>query len=201
MKERTTIFFANPNNKGHCSFLLKKTIKTLTTEKKFFTVVDLYDDHYDPIMHKDEQYTNGKYTISAQTKKYRDLLKKSSHLIFIYPVWWNGMPAQLKGFFDKVFGSRFAFKYKKYPIVPFPIPVGLLKGKKAVVFTTTGAQWWMSLFIQGNRFNRVLVNDILKYCGIKSKGFTLHSCLNTDHHKPKHSDSLVKRGLNWLYKS
>jgi len=201
MKDRTVIFFANPNRKGHGSFLLKNVIKSLTKDKQFFTVVDLYDDKYDPVMHKNEHYTNGGYDVSKQTQKYRDLISKSTHLIFIHPVWWNGMPAILKGFFDKVFGGRYAFRYIKYKYIPFPIPKGLLSGKRSVVLTTTGAKWWMSSLIQGNRFKTVLVNDILKYCGIKSKGFTLHDCgeKGCSDNSPE-VISVVSRGMNWLYK-
>lgn len=201
MKERTTVFFANPNNKGHCSFLLKNVVSQLTKDKKFFTLVDLYEDKYDPVMHKNEHYTNGGYDVSKQTQKYRNLITKSTHLIFIHPVWWNGTPAILKGFFDKVFGGRYAFQYIKYKFIPFAIPKGLLTGKRSIVLTTTGARWWMSAFIQGNRFKTVLVNDTLKYCGIKSKGYTLHDCGGSkcSADAPK-VVSLVKRASKWLYK-
>ncbi len=34
----------------------------------------------------------------AETKKYRKLMKEADHLIFIYPLWWGGVPAIMKGF-------------------------------------------------------------------------------------------------------
>ena len=201
MKQHTTIFFANPNKTGHCALLLKNVIKKLSENKEFFTIVDLYDDKYDPVMHKNEHYTNGGYQVSKQTKKYRDLITKSTHLIFIHPVWWNSMPAILKGFFDKVFGGRYAFRYQKYAYIPFAVPIGLLKGKKAIVLSTTAARWWMSLFIQHNRFQTVLVHDILKYCGIKSKGFSLHDCQGGKCEiESAEIAVLTQRAVKWLYK-
>ena len=201
MEQHTTIFIANPNKNGHCAIVLKGVVKALSDRQEFFTIVDLYDDKYDPIMSKEEHYTNGGYAVSKQTQKYRDLITKSSHLIFIHPVWWNSMPAILKGFFDKVFGGRYAFQYIKYKFIPFAIPKGLLKGKRAVVLSTTAARWWMSLFIQHNRFQTILVHDILQYCGIKSKGFSMHDCQGGECQidSPK-VESIVKKSVKWLYK-
>jgi len=45
--------------------------------------------------------------------KYRDLITWADHLIFIFPIWWSGMPAILKGFIDRVFAADFAYSYKK----------------------------------------------------------------------------------------
>ncbi|HWI54433.1 MAG TPA: NAD(P)H-dependent oxidoreductase, partial [Desulfobacteria bacterium] len=55
-------------------------------------------------------------------------------LVFIYPIWWFERPAILKGWFDKVFSHGFAYRQTNEGTVE-----GLLKGKKAVVITTSGA--------------------------------------------------------------
>ena len=43
-------------------------------------------------------------------KPYRDLLSWADQLIFIFPTWWSGMPAILKGFIDRVFVAGFAYQ-------------------------------------------------------------------------------------------
>ena len=48
----------------------------------------------------------------AEMEKYRDLVTWADHLIFIFPIWWSGMPAILKGFIDRVFVADFAYSYK-----------------------------------------------------------------------------------------
>jgi NAD(P)H dehydrogenase (quinone) len=53
-------------------------------------------------------------------------------LTFVYPVWWTGMPAMLKGYFDRVFSQDFAYALHD------TMMTGLLTGKKALVFSTTG---------------------------------------------------------------
>ncbi|MEW6758742.1 MAG: NAD(P)H-dependent oxidoreductase [Acidobacteriota bacterium] len=54
-------------------------------------------------------------------------------LVFVYPIWWFSTPAILKGWIDRVFLNGFAFE-----IGPEGAH-GLLKHRKALVVTTTGA--------------------------------------------------------------
>lgn len=55
-------------------------------------------------------------------------------LIFQFPVWWSAMPAILKGWFDRVFVQGFVVDLDKGHVYS----EGLLKGKKAMIVTTTG---------------------------------------------------------------
>ena len=40
--------------------------------------------------------------LSAQVLRYADLVREAQGLVFIYPTWWWGMPAILKGWLDRV---------------------------------------------------------------------------------------------------
>ncbi|WP_211320009.1 NAD(P)H-dependent oxidoreductase [Dyadobacter jejuensis] len=53
-------------------------------------------------------------------------------LTFIYPIWWTGMPAIMKGYIDRVFSYGFAYSYQG------GVQMGLLKGKKTIVVNTHG---------------------------------------------------------------
>jgi NAD(P)H dehydrogenase (quinone) len=74
------------------------------------------------------------------------------------------MPAILKGFIDRVFSSGYAFKYSSGGM-----PQGLLKGKKASVFVSTGSKKWITCLFLGDRFKKNAVKDIFGFCGIKTK--------------------------------
>lgn len=66
-------------------------------------------------------------------------------LIFIYPTWWYGMPAMLKGWLDRVLLPDVAFKMPKAD--GETIRPGLTHITRMGVFTTCGASWWLTRFI------------------------------------------------------
>ena len=194
----TLIIFAHPGTPGHNSYVLELVKKELKLRKESFEVLDLYKLNFDPILKSNELYSSRDRQVDESVKKIQDKISSSSKLIFIYPVWWNGTPAILKGFFDRVFSSRFAFKYVNI-LNWFKAPKGLLNGKKAVIFITTGSPKTISWLIQGIGGGNILKKDILRFCGIKSKIFHYGPALRfSDESKPK-LEKLVKKGLNWLY--
>jgi len=194
----TLIIFAHPGTVGHNSYILELIKKELESKKESFEVLDLYKMNFDPVLKSNELYSSKNRQVDESLKKIQDKIFSSSKLIFIYPVWWNGAPAILKGFFDRVFSSRFAFKYVKI-LKRFNFPNGLLKGKKAAIFITTGSPKIISWLIQGFGGGNIVKKDILKFSGIKSKFFHYGPALKfSDESKPK-LEKLVKKGLNWLY--
>ena len=78
------------------------------------------------------------------------------------------MPAVLKGFFDRVFTPRFAFRYKGIR------PIGLLKNK-ALVLMTAGSP--LLLFkTTGNRPKILIKHDILGLSGVRAKVVQFTGC-------------------------
>lgn len=189
---KTIIIYAHPKTGGHCFNILKEVKRKLSSKKKKYELVDLYKINYDPVMKESEHYTSGNYNISNQNKEFQKKIEKAEKLIIIYPVWWTAMPAILKGFFDRVFTSHFAFKYIK------GIPVGLLKGKKAAVFIASGAPRIITKFYLGDRPIKIIKKDILKFCGVKSRVFYLGRALKFDETKKNKIEKLVNKGLNYL---
>ncbi|MBW2998048.1 NAD(P)H-dependent oxidoreductase, partial [Candidatus Woesearchaeota archaeon] len=110
---------------------------------------------------------------------------------FIYPTWWNSMPAMLKGFLDKVFTGDYAFKYIN------GIPRGLLKGK-AAVFTTSGAPNIFYFLFLRNISLKLVTKFTLKFCGIKSKGYCLGGAHILNEKNKKRIEKMVNCGLKYL---
>ncbi|QQE78849.1 NAD(P)H-dependent oxidoreductase [Alicyclobacillus sp. SO9] len=95
-----------------------------------------------------------------ETANYLDLIVWADHLIFIYPVWWYGAPAVLKGFFDRVLAAGFAYEYKGLP------PKGLLRGKSAWVMYTIDSPWWYVKFWRSSAEWEAIGPATLKVCGL-----------------------------------
>jgi NAD(P)H dehydrogenase (quinone) len=83
-------------------------------------------------------------------------------LVFVYPTWWYGLPAMLKGWLDRVLLPDVAF------LMPdarnATIRPGLLHIGRMGVFTTCGASWWLTTLIgaPGRRQLRRGVGVLLK---------------------------------------
>jgi NAD(P)H dehydrogenase (quinone) len=185
------IIYAHPNKEGHCGYFLEQTKKQLQKNEVDFEILDLYEMNYDPVLKNEEHYTSGKKNIDDVNLQIQEKIKQNDKLIFIYPTWWNSLPAILKGFLDKVFTGGFAFKYTG------KIPTPLLQNK-AVIFTTSGAPRIYSRLVGRSRSIKVLKDDTLKFCGIKSKAFAVGNGNKLTDKNKKKIESQVVKGLNYL---
>ncbi len=189
---KTLIIYAHPDTGGHCKAILDDVVSLLKKRSAEFEVIDLYKAGFDPILHEDEHYTAGNKKISPAVKELQAKISDSERLIFIFPIWWSGMPAILKGFFDRVFIPFFAFKYVN------GLPVGLLNGRKAAVFTTGGGASILTHIFQAGRVFKFIRTDILGFSGIRAKVFHLDRALKLDKRQKKRINILAGRGISWL---
>ena len=51
--------------------------------------------------------------IDPKVIDYKERIDEADHLIFIFPIWWELMPAMTKGFVDKVIFPGVAYDYKQ----------------------------------------------------------------------------------------
>jgi len=190
---KTLIIYAHPQTKGHCSFALSEVKKSLAENKQEHEVIDLYKIKYDSVLHEDELFTANKHAASTLTKSLQNKITAAENLIFIYPNWWSGPPAILKGFFDKIFVPRFAYKFVNER------PVKLLTGKKAAVIITQGSPEFVTKFIMQNRGTKVITQDTLGFCGIKSKSFIIDGCFEFNEKQEEKIKKKVKDAVKYLY--
>ncbi len=185
------IIYAHPNKLGHCGLILSEVKKGLEEKKVPFEILDLYEMGYDPVLRPEEHYTSGNREISEENRKIQEMIKNEDRFIFIYPTWWNGPPAILKGFLDRVMLPRFAFVYEG------GLPKPLLKGR-AVVFTSTGAPRLIARFYNKDGAVKMLTRDTLRFCGISSKGFVIDKALKLNEAQERKISDKVKKGLKYL---
>lgn len=69
---------------------------------------------------------------SADILTEQDKVAWADLIVFQFPMWWYAPPAVLKGWFDRVLSHGFAYADGRY------FEDGLLRGKLAMVSTTTG---------------------------------------------------------------
>ncbi len=141
--------------------ILNSIINVLETHGQEYDLLDLNREDFNPVMSEKELavYAEGKI-FDPIVKEYQQRLMAADYLIVIFPVWWNVMPAKLKGWMDKVLTPGFAFTTGQ-------IPDPLLKHiKGALVLTTTGSPDDLHRESYNNTIKWVLCEGTLKFCGI-----------------------------------
>jgi len=158
---QTAVIYAHPNQNSFNGAILNQVIKALEDGKHFYDVIDLYRDRFDPVLLFDEKKRRSDMKRDPETAEYRRIVKNADHLIFIYPLWWGGMPAIMKGFIDRVFAAGEAYTYQG------KLPKGLLKARTASVYYTADAPSWYLRFWRRDA-DWVTVKDVmLKFCGVR----------------------------------
>jgi len=127
------IVYAHPNPKSFNHAILETISQELQKKKREFTVRDLYRIGFNPVLSTKDLLAIQNGAVPKDIKKEQNYISKADTLIFIFPIWWSAMPAMLKGYIDRVFSLGFAYDITEDEVI------GLLKGKKVFIVTTTGA--------------------------------------------------------------
>lgn len=108
-----TILFTHPWHGSFNKAILDTVTTKLDKEGKAYQIIDLPKDNFNPAMQEaDLKVYNAGKAADPLVEKYQKMLKESEEVIFIYPIWWGMMPADLKGFFDKVLLVNFSHNYE-----------------------------------------------------------------------------------------
>jgi putative NADPH-quinone reductase len=98
-------------------------------------------------------------------------------LVFVYPTWWYGLPAMLKGWLDRVMLPGVAFLMPDG--VNRTIRPGLRHISRLGVFTTCGASWWLTRLI-GAPGRRTLMRGVGLLCARgKRTAFAAHYLMDS----------------------
>ncbi len=128
---KACIVFAQAGEKSFNHAILERVVSACKRIGVDYTVRDLYQMKFNPVFSPEDMRNVEQNRVSSDIEEEQQVITDADTLIMIYPVWWWAQPAILKGWIDRVFTNQFAFRYEPNG------PVGLLTGKKALVFTTT----------------------------------------------------------------
>ena len=87
----------------------------------------------------------------------------ADHLVWIFPVWWGGLPAITKGFIDRLFLPSMAFSYYDNS----NRIRGNMQNKTARIVTTLDQAGWTYKWYFGEPSTRQLKQATLQFCGVK----------------------------------
>jgi NAD(P)H dehydrogenase (quinone) len=180
---RVLVIYCHPNENSFAGTLHSTVLKTLRDKGHIITDLDLYAEGFKPVMSRQERIEYENPARYHQTvEKYAAQLTDTESIVAIYPTWWYGLPAMLKGYFDRVWAPGIAFdigvdgKFQTDRLAHI---------KKLGVVTTYGSPWWLIRLYMGDPERKLWGRAIRKLCG---KGCTLdwHVHYNMDTSPPEH---------------
>ncbi|MRT17536.1 NAD(P)H-dependent oxidoreductase [Vitellibacter sp. q18] len=163
---RTLIIFNHPNDKSYCSAILNSIRKGLQTAGHQIDLIHLDKDGFNPRMTTEDLHGFVQHTaVDPQVINYQQRLQAADHLLFIFPIWWDIMPAATKGFIDRVLSPGIAYDHhpRGFGLIP------LLKNLKSIHIITTmnKPKIMYSMFI-GNLIRKVMVRSVFRTMGYKN---------------------------------
>jgi NAD(P)H dehydrogenase (quinone) len=134
----------------------------LTSKGHEVVVEDLYGSGFSPLLTSSERQSY--YTAHFETTGTQEQAKRllsADGLVLVFPTWWFGLPAILKGWFDRVWAPGVAYDHASDL---GPIKPRLHKLKKTIAITSLGSPWWVDRFILRQPVKRVLKVALLGTC-------------------------------------
>ena len=176
---KTLVVHCHPNPASFNAALYGASCDALRRAGHEVRAVDLYAAGFDPVMARDEReaYLDNPGLIEGRVQSHVDAVRWAEHLVFVYPVWFHGPPAMLKGWLERVLLPGVAFQVAtRKGEKPKP---GLRHIRRLTVVTSGGSPlWW--LWVMGDPNRRLFGRAIRALCA-KSCRLTwlqLHSMNN-----------------------
>ena len=110
------VVLGHPSADSFCAAIFERIIRALELQPSHsVTAIRLADEKFATAMSTAERvaYETETPLISDETKRHAEVLLQAEALIFVYPTWWSGLPAQLKGWLERVFVLGVAFRFNK----------------------------------------------------------------------------------------
>lgn len=118
----------------------------------------------------DMDFGQGSYTsfkaLEPDLESFMDDLKWADHFIVTTPMWWGGLPARLKGLFDRALVPGLAFDPR---VRKFGMPAPLLEGRTGRIIVTSDTPLWAMRLMYHRALLFAVNRQILKFIGIKPR--------------------------------
>ena len=131
-------------------------------------LVDLAADGFSPAMTREDllAWRLG-HTVDPVVRDYQRRLAQADHLVFVFPIWWEAMPAATKGFLDRVLTKGVVFEeLSEAKGNPFRHHLSRLTGVSVLTVMTTpdkAYRWWF-----GNPVIKILFKGTFGKIGVKN---------------------------------
>ena len=175
---RALVVYCHPRSESFTAAVRDLVLDKLDAAGADVRLVDLYARDFDPVLSADEldRYENCDANTRGIERDVADL-RWCDTLIFIYPTWWYGLPAMLKGWLDRVLVPGVAFLMPDRENAT--IRPGLQHITRLGVFTTCGASFWLTRFV-GAPGRRTILRGVGLLCAKRCRtAFAAHYLMDS----------------------
>jgi NAD(P)H dehydrogenase (quinone) len=160
MSKKILVILGHPARSSFCAALADNYVAAAQAAGHQIKLLRLADLAFDTVLHQGYQEIQALEPDLLQAQQ--DILW-AEHLCLIYPIWWGGMPALLKGWLDRIMLPGFAFKFS--PTSSFQQK--LLKGRTAHILVTMDTPPWYFKWVYRMSPVAQMQTTTLEFCGIK----------------------------------
>ena len=193
---KTLVVYVHPVEGSFTSSVRDAVIDFLTTQHHEVRLRDLYAENFDPFLSAAERALHHTPP-TTRPELARDVedLRWCEAIVFVYPTWWSGLPAQLKGWLDRVFVLGVAFRFNNNG----KIRPNMQNVRYIIGISTYGSPWRYVKLINDNG-RRTLTRAIRMSTGLRTRTiwcgiYALDTC--TQHQREKFivdtTQKIVKR--------
>lgn len=177
---RCLLVHVHPLPKSLTRHFCDAALKTLAERGHTVTFLDLYQAGFDPRLRADERATHyaPPHNVSHVEQEVAQL-RDAEMLVLVFPTWWFGLPAMLKGWIDRTFLPGVAFEQAPDfgPLKPL-----LANLRHVVAITTLGSPWWVDWLVLWRPVRQQLKWAVFKTCAPSAR-FEMLSFYGADNPK------------------
>ncbi|WP_237885425.1 NAD(P)H-dependent oxidoreductase [Pseudomonas sp. PGPR40] len=160
MSKRILVILGHPSSNSFCGALAERYAQSALRAGHEVRQLFLGKMNFDPVLREGYQQVQ---PLEADLRRAQADILWAEHLTLVYPIWWGGVPALLKGFLDRVLLPGFAFKYREGK----PFPDKLLHGRSAHLLVTMDTPPWYYRWIYRMPGLHQMRKTTLAFCGIE----------------------------------
>lgn len=163
---KVVIVFNHPYDGSYCHAILHAVISGLRKANHDVDVIHLDKEGFNPVMTaRDLKAFTERRPVDPKVIEYKQRIGESGHLVFIFPIWWELMPAMTKGFIDKVIFPGVAYDYKPNGFMTPRFPN--IKG--VTLITTMNTPAFIYRLIFGNAIRKAFFTGTFWKTGYKNR--------------------------------
>ncbi|MBO6757983.1 MAG: NAD(P)H-dependent oxidoreductase [Roseibium sp.] len=163
---RVLVVCSHPCPESYNAAVCTAVVESLKSSGHEVKVLDLYATGFEPAMSADERRGyHDRGSNEAPVAVHLEHLSWCNMLVFVYPTWWFGLPAMLKGWLDRVWVPHVTFEM---PTATTPMRPKMQHIEKIAVVTTCGATWFISKMM-GEPGRKTILRGIRALCAPRCK--------------------------------